>query len=751
MLSNMSAYYLYGNLVRNGKIIIETDIITNKTWYDHYNGILNILRDGIETDYVQSMIITVQFPTGETVDLLINDYYLNLLFWFPIIILGDKNIQPQHLVFKNALTGKDIKNYVDKFFIIPRKTELDNKLLNNIVAETIEHFIDIDEFSMFLSNTLNLEDSIELMNANEEYYKLLHADLSDIPLENMKSKGMELVSKAKNIIIHAENYISHEHCLRNPFISGEGINEKQYKDNSINIGTKPDGQGSIYHERINRSYITGGLNDLVSQYIDSASARVAQIISKKNIGDSGGFSRILGLNNENTFLYPDPNFDCGTNNYIIQYIPNKEILDMLNDRYYKLHPDGELLKISSSQNHNLIGQTIYLRSPIFCVSHAHGKGVCYKCYGDLAYVNKDINIGRIASEIITSQYIQMRLSAKHLLEANIKILNWNENFYNFFTIDVNAVKLRSDLDTRSFKDWKFIIQFNEIELEKDEDFFKHKYSSDGLNAANDDPFYNEYVTSFLVVDPNGEEYQISATIEDDMLDENLPGKLYITSSLGALLKENTSIDDISDEIVINLLELADIPVFLIKMENNDLGKNLDMFDALINKKDVTKKYDAHSLVERMQKYILKGGIRCKSIQLEILISNQIRNINDRLLMPNWYNRNEPYEILTLNEALTDNPSIVISLTYRKLSKALNYPLSFRKIHPSIFDLFFMRKPKKMLNADYEVLDNTDDHQIQKGECPVIKIKDFKTTPKPKNLTEFIKRIRKVTPTKLDDK
>lgn len=750
MLDNMSAYFIYGNLVRNGRMIIQTNSINNKTWYDHYNGILNILRDGIETEYVQTMTITVQFDTGESVDLLINDYYLNLLFWFPIIILGDNHIQPQHLVFKNALTGKDIKKYVDRFFIIPKKIKINNKLLNNIIAETIEHFIDIDEFSMFLSNTLNLEDSIELMTANKEYYKILHSDLSNVPLENMKSKGMELVSKAKNIIMHAEDYISHEHCLRNPFISGEGINEKQYKDNSINIGTKPDGQGSIYHERINRSYITGGLNDLVSQYIDSASARVAQIISKQNIGDSGGFSRILGLNNENTFLYPDPNFDCGTNNYIKQYIPNKEILDMLNDRYYKIHIHGELMKILSSRDTDLIGKTIYLRSPIFCVSHAHQKGICYKCYGDLAYINKNINVGRMASEIITSQYTQKRLSAKHLLEANIKVLNWNENFYNFFFVDINAIKLRTDLDTSSFKDYKFVIQLDDIELEKDEDFFKHKYAMNEIHSENDEPFYNEYVTNFIVVDPDGKEYQINATVEDNMLDENLAGKMYITSALRSLIKSHTFIEDLSDDIVINLLELADISLFLLKMENNDLGKSLDMFDDLINKKDITKQFNAHELVERVQKYILKGGIKCKSIQLEVLISNQIRNINDRLLMPNWYNANEPYEILTLNEALTDNPSPIVSLTYRKLSKTLNYPLSFRKISPSIFDLFFMRKPKKMINSNHEILDTANDNQIRKGECPVIKIKDFKTMEKPKNLKNFIQKIRKVEPTRIDD-
>ena len=59
--------------------------------------------------------------------------------------------------------------------------------------------------------------------------------------------------------------MGYEHCLVNPFISHEGINVRQYKENNFNIGTKPDGNGSVYHDIINSSYIGGGLNNMTYQ------------------------------------------------------------------------------------------------------------------------------------------------------------------------------------------------------------------------------------------------------------------------------------------------------------------------------------------------------------------------------------------------------------------------------------------------------------------------------------------------------
>ena len=746
MLENYQNYYVYADLVKQGRLLVKAEDINLQTWESHYNGIFNVLRDGVETDYIQNMFVSVDFGNGEIVDLTLPDYYFNFLMWRLIVYIPNKKIGPQHLLFKDSITAGDIKKYIDKFFIIPEKNKLPNITLNNVIADTLYYFMDIDQFAMFLANTLNLEDSIDLMENCPEYDKILHSDLSNVPLEKVKNKGMELVHEAQHYIMESEKYTGHEHCLRNPFAAKEGINERQYKDNSINIGTKPDGQGSVYHDMINQSYITGGLNKLIYQYIDDASARVAQIISKKNVGDSGGFSRILGLNNVISFLNPDLDYDCGTNNLIPQFIPNKDILSMLEGRYYKLNYNSNLRKIGPNDSF-LIGQTILLRSPITCASAAAGHGVCHHCYGDLAYTNTDINIGRIATEIITSQYTQMRLSAKHLLEAKLKEILWVNEFYNFFRIDINTINLRDDLDMKTFKGWKFVFNFDDIQLENDDDFFQHKfYMGDMYSDTDETPLYNEYINEFKVVDPDGNEYKIDADIDGE---DGVKAKLFITASLSKLIREHISIDDESDDIIINLTELDKIPIFLVKMENNDLGKSLDEFNELINKKAVTKQFNIPELLQKIQLNTKKGGIHCTSVHLEIILMNQVRSAKNRLMMPNWRNYNEPYEVLTLNEALTDNPSIIISTTYRKLAKALNYPLSFEKYAPSIFDLFFMRKPKKFINVDHEVLDIPNQSSQKPFTSPVVYFHDH-SGKRPLNIREAVKNLDKSPKTRLDD-
>lgn len=93
---------------------------------------------------------------------------------------------------------------------------------------------------------------------------------------------------------------------------------------------------------------------------------------------------------------------------------------MLDGRYYKLGPDGMDYLINAKKDTYLIGKTIYLYSPMTCASAAHGHGICRRCYGELAYINRNIRPGKLASEILSAQLTQKQLSAKHLLETVIE-------------------------------------------------------------------------------------------------------------------------------------------------------------------------------------------------------------------------------------------------------------------------------------------------------------------------------------------
>ena len=721
MLPNMNNYYIYTKLVKTGSQLIKSDSINISNWRNHYDGILNIMKDGIDTKEVQNMFVTVDFGNGDSVDLAIPDYFFNLTLWYSIIALEDETIKPYHVVFLKYTTSKDVKKFIDSFFILKRRMNVNNKTMNNVIADCLYSFSDVDEFAFYLANTLNLEDSIDLMDACPEYDKLMHCDLSDVPIERVKDKGLEIVHNAMDYIMDGKKIMGHEHCLRNPFASEEGINVKQYKENSFNIGTKPDGQGSIYHDIINQSYITGGLNNLLYEFIDCGASRVAQIISKKNVAASGGFARILGLNNLSTFLNPDVEYDCHTNNLAHIFIKNRDVFNHFLDRYARLSMNGQEFLITPELESTLVGQWIYLRTPAMCASHAAGHGICHKCYGELARTTLDISVGRIAAEIVTNQYTQMRLSAKHLLEAMVKIINWNKDFYTYFKVDTNSININEETfkTIEDMQGWNIIIKTDDVQLENDDDFFKHIfYSNDSHSMEDGTELYNEYVTDFYLESPNGDRYPICSIPDNE---DDTKSRMYISNGLSAIIRNhigNPDEDSEIEEIVIPVTEVQDIDLFFLKMENNDLGKALDIFTDLINKKDVTKTFDISTLIMKLVNSVIKGKIHCRAIHLEVILSNQIRDINDRMKMPDWRNFNEPYEVLTLNEALTDNPSPIISFNYQNLNKALSNPKTYTKVKSSPFDPFYMHKPIKFMNVDHEVWDEPNKKAVE-GSSPIV--------------------------------
>ena len=119
------------------------------------------------------------------------------------------------------------------------------------------------------------------MNQYPEFDETMHFDISGIPLEDIKEAGMAVTNKQIKYIKNSN------HCLRDNFRTGEGISPKQYKEVAVNIGTKPDGQGSVFSHPIMHSFFNGGLATPEEVFIESSVGRVAQILQKTNVGESG--------------------------------------------------------------------------------------------------------------------------------------------------------------------------------------------------------------------------------------------------------------------------------------------------------------------------------------------------------------------------------------------------------------------------------------------------------------------------------
>lgn len=668
MLENYENYFVYDVLAKKRFQTIKTSEINVDNWNNHIDGIVNILRDGIETEYVQSMFIKVVFEDGISVELSIFDYFFNLIMWHCIIKAGGK-IFSRHLFFPDDITQDKIKDYIDNNFIdVYRKANFNglnspeeiNIALNNMIDSTLHPFMLIDIFAFYLANTINMEDTIDLMNSSKEFYDLMNLDFSNVPLEEVKERGEKATARVIDIIKNSD------HCLADSFRAQEGVNPKQFREFSVNMGIKPDGKGGIFPAIINNSLLNGGMNDIISAYIESSSGRIAQIIAKMNVGKSGHFARILGLNNRDTTLYPDRNYVCNTMNFVQVEIKSPKMLKWFNNRYYRNDKNGLEYKIDYKKDKNLIGKKILLRSPITCASHARGEGICYRCYGDLAYTNCNINIGQLAATLMSAALTQRLLSAKHLLEAFIVALKWCPDFFLFFDVDCNIIKLNDDMD---YKGYTLIIDPDDICIESEEDDFE----------------YNEYVTQIQIRDPEGNIHNIYTEDRDS---------LYIINSLNDAIRDYGKPVDEKIELDMEKIETPD--VFMIYINNNELSRTLELIKSIINKKAITESFDINEITQKFIETVIEGGLSTIAVHLELILSNQIRSKEDYLEKPDWTCPNQDYKIITLNDALTNNPSITVCMEYQKLAKVLYNPLSYNKNKPSFLDLLFMTRPQEFI-------------------------------------------------------
>jgi len=676
MLEYIDKYYVFKDLVTTGRQTIRTKDINKSNINDYFYGLHSILLDGIDLPEVHNMMINFIFVDRESLELSIFDSLMNLIMWQLPVSVGIP-IESIHLFFPENITKKEIKEYIDNIYIDKFRTIVPLIKLNNTIDDVFCKFRDLRAFQMYLCNSLSLEDTIELMNTNQEFYDTLHFNIDNIPLEDVKDRGMEVAKKNADIIKNSE------HCLRDSFRTGEAINIKQYREVAVNIGTKPDGNGSIFPLPIAHSFINGGLTTVEDFFIDSSVARIAQMLSHINIGLSGEFARKLEHNNQDTFFYPDPNYTCDTQNFEELVIDSETKLKMMDLRYYRTNPKGVDKLLEFKRDKHLLGQKIYLRSPMKCASAARGQGICYKCYGNLAYVNKEVNPGEIASEGLSSIYTQIMLSAKHLLESLVKKLQWNPEFADTFDVIFNTITFK---DSVNFNGCRLIID-EEIKVEDDMD----------------EQEYNYYINSFKIAYPDGHVVTFCTSEQDDLY--FMPDVYQFISN-----KKNKGIyinDDGDNDIIevdIPLLKEFDT-IFAVEMKNNELTRTMDKIKKLIDSESVISEHDANTLLETFIDTNIAGGITLNSVHFEIILMNQIRKIDDMLESPDWTIPNESYKLLTLTKSLQLNKRMTVRLEGANIAKAFLDPDADKIKECSINDLYFIEQPQEYLTNDNIVSDD----------------------------------------------
>ena len=279
MLYYQPQYYPYQELCETGRQLVFTKDLNQSNIDLHFNAIINILKDGIEQQSVQQMMLHIVFEDQIDIDLSIFDYVINLMMWQLRTGINEP-IHSVHLVFFEDITKRNIKEYIDNSFVDKYRKKIPFIQMNQSIDNVIGKFRELRPFQIYLANTLNLEDTIELMKKYPEFNETVHFDVTGIPLEDVKDAGMEATYKQIKYIKNSD------HCLRDSFRTGEAISPKQYKEVAVNIGSKPDGQGSVFPHPIPHSFMNGGLQSPEEIYIESSVGRVAQILQKTNVGES---------------------------------------------------------------------------------------------------------------------------------------------------------------------------------------------------------------------------------------------------------------------------------------------------------------------------------------------------------------------------------------------------------------------------------------------------------------------------------
>ena len=666
-------YGVYAELVKNGTMDVYTKKINSSNIEDHYNWVLNILKDGIEQPKIQQLKVMINFTDKVVIPQHIANYLINLIFW-SMITRVSPNISSVYYfdTILDPITKGTIANYVNIHVVRPNIRTIDMIRLNQIIDNGIGKFRDLENYQMYLANTVNLRDTDLLRRKYPEFDKALHVDISNIPMEDIKDEGLKAAK------IQVEYIKNSDHCLKYAFIAGQGINIKQYKEVSASIGTKPDGAGGIFPHAINSSFINGGLATVEDFVVESSIGRQAQILQKQNVSECGAFARALGLNNQDSKLHIDPDYACDTKNYLRVEIANRDILDEYDRRYYRTTPNGVDKLIDAYTDDFLIGQTIYIRSPMTCASAARGDGVCYKCYGDLAYIIRDTNIGQYASEDLSSVYTQTQLSAKHLLESAIVRMEWTKGFYDVFSVDYNQIILKDEFDYRGYR-----ILVDEPLDDEDEDGDDALFDADKM-----------YVTSFDVVYPDGHIVTMKSSNSEAESDE-----IYIHQELLDYMNNIGTNDDGLYEIELSKIRNISA-LFEFNVKNDELSKTMKTIKNIINNKKLTKSFDIHSILREFVMTNLQGGIKINSVHFEILLMNQIRAYDDELELPDWSHEGELCQILTLNEALMNNLSISVRLQASKISRTLTHPNIGRLRKASNMDPFYMEQPQKFTTNEY---------------------------------------------------
>jgi DNA-directed RNA polymerase subunit beta' len=231
----------------------------------------------------------------------------------------------------------------------------------------------------------------------EELDELLNKLTGNIQTDMEFLKSDEVTNKLQTF--EATEYVN----------SGARGSMDQLKQLVLSRGYVSDMTGKIRPNLIKNNLVKGLTQ---REFFDSSyGARKGLLDTALSTGGSGYLTRQLIYSTVGAQLgTTELDEDCQTTDYLEIKIYNKNVAKSVLWRWYLNEKTNKLEKIITSNYLSLVGQTIKLRSPIYCKNEK----ICRKCYGDLYKILHSDQVGIIATQAIGERITQLVLRTFHL-------------------------------------------------------------------------------------------------------------------------------------------------------------------------------------------------------------------------------------------------------------------------------------------------------------------------------------------------
>jgi hypothetical protein len=604
----------------------------------HEFGEYEIARETIfdlifETDFnLRNKVITVYFDENTSITTTFKELLINMIILKPFAEFG-YDVSPD---FWYDYTEQSIASYFDR--VIEVFAEEDIKTLNITIASCVKELSELAvKTNLRVGTTISVYEYIQAMKKEPRLREILDTSFAEeSEYAKIENTIMELIDEVKSIIEEVPGSFRE-------LIRGGAVNLNQFKQVCANIGPKPDLFGKLIPETIDTNFFKG-LRNVSDYYIMSETARKVLILQSKSVRKSGYLTRKLSLLSLDTILDPTEE-DCGARHLLKVEIKNKNVLSRFKNRWYKMNESDNELQLMSKYDEHLIGETVFVRSPITCANEK----ICKTCYGELATFNKELHVGILAILYLTSQLTQRLLSAKHLLQTKSPTIKWGKEFRKYFSPVLSQIFVQ---DTA-----KGYLIINEMDINECE-----------FSGGN-------YINKFKIVNGDSEE---EFEYEHD---------LFFTSQLIEAIEDTENREGVGYKI--SLKSFQEEPFFNIQLDNEEITTSLKKISSLIELKEHLGITDLHEFAQTMIDLMDENGIRLDAVHSEVILRNLFRDPENLCERPDFTKKELPdYTILRVVDAILKGKSVTVSLSFENLRQQLQSIDTFEKTGSSMLDEFY---------------------------------------------------------------